>query len=1180
MFNTKKSTTRSPKTGMAGNSMPSFDSHYSFLNIGLLFYLIFIFYYILGMVSFLSLINSKNAKYNVNHLLYPSYPALNDMAAMIKVWYSILIFFLIKQIFLRGQEQTFCKYFNLSWRYPLIKQTPFCKKGKRFNRIISVLFCWMCLINLILIVIVNPSLLNPGPSNKDLLVAYQNVTGLIPFKQLGKANPLLDTTKILELHSYLKQFQPGIIILNETWLTGAIDDSEVIPKEQYKIFREDRTKRTHPPDANNPDKFRTNGGGVLIGVKTDLDIKSVKVSYKCSAEIVAVTLTFKSGKKIVICTCYRVGTLGEANYKEISTYLQKLRERRGLSNLIMVGDFNFPSIDWDNYYSSISTDQNFLELFSSLGLAQLIDKPTHIAGNILDLLLTDNISTIADIQVDAGWHICKSNHFPITFRIKHRADKLKVKKREIYNFKNANWDLINEELLQVKWEDLLMRNNIETSWNIFKCHFFSVINKHIPKIKITNANQPPWFDSETFNICRKKEWFRAKYKESGSPNHYAQFSEYRREFKRLTEKKMRDNILTDDCNSDLITKKFWSHVKSKAKSSRIPETVHLGDIYRSDPSEQAELFNVYFHDQFTKPSRYDIPVNFDSGETFHIDFNLSKVEAFLSAIDSNKAMGPDGIHGKMLKCCSKSLARPLSLLFQISYYNCELPNDWKSANVVPVHKKGSKVDVENYRPISLTSIVAKTLERIIRDEVMLRCQDHIDQRQHGFLLGKSCGTQLLGFCDSLALSLNQNIRTDVIYFDFAKAFDSVNHDIILQKLKNKFRIDGYLLAFILNYLKNRCQSVVLGCTRSSSKPVTSGVPQGSILGPTLFVLFLNDITDSVDDQTNVLMYADDTKIWRDISCEDDHHILQRDIDSLMDWALKNCMKFHPSKCKTLMVSRSKMPLLDILPFIQFHYSMGNNLIDYCETEKDLGININGTLNFTYHSDTLYSKANQRFGLLKRTCHFIQNTDRKRALYLTMVRSLFEHCPYVWRPSATTCINRLESIQKRGVKWILNDYSVKYGPNYHLYLIHCRQLNILPIKYRFDFNDLKMFHSIVNGFSCVKLPDYIKPFQGSRLRRCHLDSKSFVSTIQPKVTGRKFESVTRGTLFTSFFYRTHILWNTLPISIREIIRPSQFKNKLLDHLWKNSIKNEYDKFLEETLEESCAPFLPDTVYSLT
>ena len=314
------------------------------------------------------------------------------------------------------------------------------------------------------------------------------------------------------------------------------------------------------------------------------------------------------------------------------------------------------------------------------------------------------------------------------------------------------------------------------------------------------------------------------------------------------------------------------------------------------------------------------------------------------------------------------------------------------------------------------------------------------------------------------------------------------------------------------------------------------------------------------------MYADDTKIWREISCEEDHHILQRDIDSLLDWALKNCMKFHPSKCKSLMVSRSKMPLQNILPFIQFHYSMGRVLIDYCETERDLGININGHLNFSYHADLLYSKANQILGLLKRTCHFIINCDRKRALYLTMVRSLFEHCSYIWKPSSNSSISKLESIQKRGVKWILNDNSVSYGSNYHLYLVHCRQLNILPIKFRFNFNDLKMFHSIVYGFSCVKLPDYIIPFQGSRLRRCHLDSKSFISTIQPKSTGKNFDSVIRGTLFKSFFYRTHLLWNELPISLREIIRPSIFKSKLLDYIWNNSIKDEYKMSLNDSNNE--------------
>ena len=149
-------------------------------------------------------------------------------------------------------------------------------------------------------------------------------------------------------------------------------------------------------------------------------------------------------------------------------------------------------------------------------------------------------------------------------------------------------------------------------------------------------------------------------------------------------------------------------------------------------------------------------------------------------------MGPDMISGKVLKNCAKSLSIPLSILFYNFYYSSKLPKDLKMANVVPVHKKGSKSDVENYRPISLTSLVSKILEQIIRDELMLRCNIHVDQRQHGFMQGKSCGTQLVGFCDSIALSLNENIRSDIVYFDFAKAFDSVRHDFILDKLKRHF----------------------------------------------------------------------------------------------------------------------------------------------------------------------------------------------------------------------------------------------------------------------------------------------------------------------------------------------------------------------------------------------------------
>ena len=160
----------------------------------------------------------------------------------------------------------------------------------------------------------------------------------------------------------------------------------------------------------------------------------------------------------------------------------------------------------------------------------------------------------------------------------------------------------------------------------------------------------------------------------------------------------------------------------------------------------------------------------------------------------------------------------------------------------------------------------------------------------------------------------------------------------------------------------------------------------------------------------------------------DHLKLQRDIDYLFDWALKNKMKFHPSKCKVLMVSKFSPLLLDILPFVQFVYKMGDSILEYTETEKDLSILMNRTLNFTEHSHFLYGRANQCFGLLKRTRHFVHSIEKRRVLYLTMVRSLFEHCPSIWRPSSDTAVNRLESLQMRAIKWILKDLSVSYSSN--------------------------------------------------------------------------------------------------------------------------------------------------------
>ena len=602
----------------------------------------------------------------------------------------------------------------------------------------------------------------------------------------------------------------------------------------------------------------------------------------------------------------------------------------------------------------------------------------------------------------------------------------------------------------------------------------------------------------------------------------------------------------DDEDSGLITKKFWGYVKATANNTRIPELVHFDESHKSNPLDQAELFNTFFYRQFSEASEYNINVDLNDPESFKIDFSKTCIQNMLKSINPNKAMGPDKIHGRVLKSCSMSISKPLSILFKKTYYGGIIPDDWKSALVVPVHKKGSKANVENYRPISLTCIVMKVMERIVRDELMMKCGHLVDPRQHGFLKDKSCTTQLVDFCDSLALSLNSNIRSDVIYFDFAKAFDSVNHDLILKKLQSFFGINGPLLRFLCEYLKGRKQTVVINGVNSSALPVLSGVPQGSILGPTLFVLFLNDIVQGLNTGTNITMYADDTKIWRQMLHHNDHLTLQKDINFLLDWSLRNKMRFHPSKCKVLMVSRFNPPLIDVLPFVQFFYTMGNNVLDYVSSEKDLGITMNRTLNFTEHANCLYSKANQRFGLLKRTCHFVKNSSKRRILYLTMVRSIFEHCPVVWRPSSNSAINKLENIQKRAIKWINQDLGSSYSSNDHLYFIHCKQLNILPVRYRFDFHDLKLFHLIIHNISCIKLPSYLHFFEGkTRLRFTHLDHLSLVTDIVPKFN--KNTNSKRG-FNNSYFYRTHLLWNKLPLSLREIKRPSLFKDKLLKFIW--------------------------------
>ena len=1121
-------------------------------------YYIFMVYFvslILGMITKLSTspsIDSQNIYISIN--LSCSYRLNTHTLHLIKLLQAILTCFVyLKHV---RSPPTFFSAIH--------KIKASLRTYSRFSALLSNSILWLSILNLILVVIVNPSMINPGPT-EGLNIAYQNVQGLIPISALSNPNPALHQSKLAELQAFAYLNKPDIIVLNETWLKSSILDNEIFTSASYNIYRLDRTEKTHPPDPNDPKKFRKNGGGILIATRADLEINVKAISSKCSAEILSVQLDFPNGRKIVLCTFYRVGTLGQENFDRVESYLQTVFRRRGIDQVILVGDINLAQTDWTIGESNCNIEQSFVDLFDDLSFTQVIKERTHSKGNMLDILLSTQPETITNLKVHDNMYLCKADHCPITFTVKSNFKYRNATKRTIYNFSKADWASINEGLLRVNWSSKLSKTKgVEQCWKIFKDILFEHANKYIPKIVIKNDFQPPWFDSEVFSLCRKKQRLHAKYKSTDSDEAYVKFSDCRRDLKHMIASKMNANFRNED-DPNYISKKFWSYVKSTNKSHRIPNSVYYGDSHRNTCKEQAALFNKFFSDQFSDKSLYNIDIekSEDINVLFSVDFNRIEICNLLRSINPNKAQGPDGIHGQILKNCAVSLATPLSILFDISYRTGVLPSDWKIANVVPVHKKGSKNNVENYRPISLTSLIMKQFEKVIRAELMSRCEHRINPSQHGFLPYKSCTTQMVLYTDSIARSLNENLKTDIVYFDFAKAFDSVNHDALLYKLKHHYRIEGLLLQFIKCYLQNRKQQVVIGSSVSAVGDVNSGVPQGSIVGPLLFVLFINDIGDNISQDTNIAMYADDTKIWRNIKSQHDNQTLQNDINLLQDWAEKNLMRFHPSKCHILSASRKRPPK------DKFQYMLDGTPLKYSNFEKDLGVIITPKLNFTDHCNKLYSKANSRLALNKRSCHFISNANIKRTLYLTMVRSLFEHCSVIWRPHNTTTMKKLESIQKRGVKWILGENYYSYS-NFD-YFIRCRRLNFLPLEYKFTYNDLILFHKMVYNLIPTGLPNYMKFYNESssrRLRSTHFDNLSIVSDIKPTITAKYSKTDVEGTEYkvfeNSFFYRTHLQWNKLPFCTREISDSYAFRSKVLEYLWDVALHDQISDIQDQNL----------------
>jgi len=616
---------------------------------------------------------------------------------------------------------------------------------------------------------------------------------------------------------------------------------------------------------------------------------------------------------------------------------------------------------------------------------------------------------------------------------------------------------------------------------------------------------------------KKKKTAFEQYKQSREGQDYLAYAKARNNAKTETRRAVREFEKEIALQAKKNPKAFYKYVNSKVKTRSCITTLtsDKGEIL-SDDGQKAEAFNDLFASVFTREDLLTVPtvdIKNPSSVLSSIVISEVNVQKILKNLRPDKSPGPDNIHPRILKECANELAGPLATLFRSTMEQSQLPREWKDAHVTPVYKNGTRTSANNYRPISLTSVCCKVLEKLIRDAVL----DHMLQnkflsdKQHGFVHGRSCTTQLLKVIDLWTEILDQGGAIDSVYLDFAKAFDTVPHERLLVKLAS-YGISGQVLHWIRHFLTGRRQRVAVAGAFSTWIEVLSGVPQGSVLGPILFVCFINDMPDVVE--SFVYMYADDSKIFRKVDFIYEAESLQRDLDSLQEWECKWQLRFNVNKCKVMHFGGSRNS--------HVKYFMKGSALQETTEEKDLGIWINNDLKFSTHVAKAVSKANQILGLIRRSFTHI-DCQLMKLLFTALVRPHLEYGNVIWHPFLQKDIQMLEKVQHRATRMVPGLAKMQYEDRLKL-------MNLPSLAYRRLRGDaievFKYMHGVYN-VDCTQILPRHKAFGPiTRGHSMKLEKRDCKGRLRANVLG----------------YRIVNFWNSLPEDVVSAESVNCFKGR--------------------------------------
>lgn len=443
----------------------------------------------------------------------------------------------------------------------------------------------------------------------------------------------------------------------------------------------------------------------------------------------------------------------------------------------------------------------------------------------------------------------------------------------------------------------------------------------------------------------------------------------------------------------------------------------------------------------------------------HTQVTEGEVCELLKELDVRKAHGPDGVSNWVLKECRNQLVARIGDLITTSLQQGQVPRDWKRADIVPIYKSGNKEDPSNYRPVSLTSVVVKLCERIIKK----RWSEYLEEKgvladgQFGFRKARSCMTNLICFYSRVIDVIQERDGwADGIYLDLKKAFDKVPHERLLWKLKVYGGLSGMLLQWIGSFLRGREMRTVIRDKKSTWREVTSGVPQGSVLAPLMFAVYINDMLEGV--KSYMSLFADDAKLLRKVGKREDCEILQEDLNKIWEWSRVWQMEFNVKKCGVMNFGRSKERPV-------YKYKMGNEELKIKTEEKDLGVIVTDRLSPQVHIKKI---AGETYHLVRRirTAFRYLDEDMIKQLMVTMIRPRLEYAAVVWSPNTARDKRILERVQRAATKLPPTLANLSYEQR-------LEKLNLLTLERRRERGDLITMYRILSGVEALDCEDLVE-----------------------------------------------------------------------------------------------------------